>query len=110
MRPGKLAFTWLVWLCGLWRWRSSRGLCDMVCKACGNRVIVARLDSNGLRLPIDPNPVPDGPIVLVQDRDTGAATAYYSSAKDGRPRYTNHFATCPEGQKFELTPQRMGDQ
>lgn len=90
------------------------GLGPSRCRGCGAAIIWALTD-RGKRAPIDAQPYPDGNMFLYYDEDGEAA---------GRPRVTslaahhlatgfvvppterrkNHFATCPEADRF--TPEK----
>jgi hypothetical protein len=56
---------------------------------------------SGARMPLDPDPVDDGTIKLVDDRGEGRAIVLPVSARDmarsdGVPLYRSHYATCPD--------------
>lgn len=65
------------------------------CRSCRAEIWWARTES-GKRIPLDPEPVPDGNVVVVQDsppvvRVLAAADLPLHIV----PTYKSHFATCP---------------
>lgn len=93
------------------------------CLACGAQIIWAIVESSGLRMPVDPDPVEDGNVLLSvvpsgRARRVGAGKVFCAPGtllarvvrKDeeveaGRPRRRPHFATCP---KAGLRSRRQG--
>lgn len=71
------------------------------CKGCGASVIVVHLP-NGVRLPVDSTPSPDGNICVVVDHTTGESTAWLARPEDKALTYRNHFATCAAAQRLHL--------
>jgi len=73
---------------------------ESICKGCGSKIIWVRT-IQGKRMPLDPEPVEDGNIVLmpagamVLDAKTAGL-----GADVGARRYKSHFATCPAARKF----------
>lgn len=67
------------------------------CRSCGAEIFWATTAA-GRAMPIDPTPTPDGN-VIIQRRDgrIGATVlaAGAAPASPQEPRYTSHFATCP---------------
>ena len=65
------------------------------CRSCGAPIKWARTPK-GRRIPLDPDPVPDGNIVLrggVAHVDGPAAGGFFDDGAG--ERYVSHFATCP---------------
>lgn len=70
------------------------------CRSCGKPMLWARTAATGSLIPLDPDPVPDGNLILAD----GLASAYVLDttlfetppppAPPGK-RYKSHFATCP---------------
>lgn len=72
----------------------SRGTCRS--EACGAVIIWAR-SRDGKAIPLDVEPTADGNLALVG----GIAEAYgLEHAAEKLPRYTSHFATCPDAPAF----------
>lgn len=71
------------------------------CRSCRKPILWAETEK-GRRIPIDPDPVSDGNVVL-QRRDGFrpplAIVRFVIPTGDG-PRFKSHFATCPEASKF----------
>jgi len=70
----------------------------MKCQSCG-KPIQWCVTAKGKRIPVDPDPVPDGNLVLVDDHAEPAqptkALPVPADAGRGTPRYKSHLATCP---------------
>lgn len=71
------------------------------CRSCSAPIRWA-LTQKGRRIPLDPDPVPDGNLVLapaVEPRSTPTAIALTRHndppLNPDTPRYRSHFATCP---------------
>lgn len=68
------------------------------CRSCGAPIRWAVSDGSGKKVPLDPEPVVDGNIVVV---DRPGHTLVVRFLKKDRPltrdglRYVSHFATCP---------------
>ena len=80
------------------------------CEACGAPIVWRPSESTGKRAPINAEPDPNGNIMVV--RQTGAyrvLTKAMLAEMEGslfekatrNDRYTNHFATCPQADKFK---------
>lgn len=67
-----------------------------ICASCRARILWVRHES-GRYLPLDHEPVPDGPLVIV-----GAWALPVAAAVNVDPlkRYRCHFATCPDAEKY----------
>lgn len=70
---------------------------------CGMLVRWCITDKNRLPIPVDPDPNPEGNLVVSFTTDDGKQVVAVShvDAEDGRPRYMPHHATCknPPGRK-----------
>ena len=69
------------------------------CRTCTREILWA-LTERGKPIPIDPEPRPDGNIVLggfggVEDRVAHVLGAEETTSE---PRYVSHFATCPQAE------------
>ena len=79
------------------------------CSTCGAPIRWAHT-VNGKAMPVDAEPVPDGNVVytgrpVTNDQCRTAPGVRVESQPpmfdDGEPRYTSHFATCPDAEKGE---------
>lgn len=70
------------------------------CRSCGAPVRWVRTEA-GRRMPINPDPDPAGNLVLDV---TGLAVQVDPTATG--PKYTSHFATCPEAARHRKPKQR----
>jgi hypothetical protein len=68
------------------------------CRSCGAAIIWMKTAA-GKRMPIDAEPSEKGNIVLVEDKGNFEQFDLISYAKPG-PRYTSHFATCPQAAEW----------
>lgn len=71
------------------------------CRSCGAAIVWSTSNSTGRKAPIDADPVPDGPIVIVGrsgDRYHVLRTsdAHRDHVAPETVRFTNHFATCKQ--------------
>jgi hypothetical protein len=64
------------------------------CKSCYARIIWARTEK-GVATPVDEKPTANGHLVLEIEDPRDAPIARRVGRKTGVPRYTTHFATCP---------------
>lgn len=65
------------------------------CRSCGAPVVWV-LTEGGNRMPVDPDPVEGGNIVLTRENESdGTPLAAYAKADPGVMRHVSHFATCP---------------
>lgn len=63
------------------------------CRSCGAEIVWA-LSGNEKRMPVDAEPTAEGNVALVEvDGDLHARVAAANLLEE--PRYTSHFATCP---------------
>ncbi len=79
------------------RWARDRGarLMPIPCKTCGAPLIFA-LTAKGRRMPLDPDPVAGGNLLLTQEAtELRAAVVDSLSQPVARPLYRSHFAVCP---------------
>lgn len=58
--------------------------------------------TNGKRMPIDPEPVVGGNLV-VRERIGQVPLAFYTKPDPQTPRYVSHFVTCPQRNKWRKT-------
>lgn len=75
---------------------------ESLCRSCGAPIAWATT-TNGKPMPLDPDPVPNGNVVIGID---GVAMVFARTGQvpKGFDRFRSHFATCPEAAKF-----RRGD-
>jgi hypothetical protein len=73
------------------------------CRSCEAEVRWVVVVASGKRMPLDPQPVADGNVVLLSGNETvrvlSKAEAERRAAQPGGPGplYKSHFATCPNG-------------
>lgn len=80
---------------------------DDTCSSCRAPIRWAVHETTGRRMPLDPSPVADGNVVVVEWRETSGVFALPvigvgAKALDRavtRYRYTSHFATCPNAKR-----------
>lgn len=71
------------------------------CRSCGARISWMKTDKGGT-MPLDPDPVPDGNVIIVakaEPRWTAHLAHVLSkdeAVPEGTKRYVSHFATCPQ--------------
>jgi len=71
------------------------------CRSCKAPIIWVKTEK-GLRMPVDPEPVSNGNLLLRQRLYHIPLALYISKANKPSPeekRYVSHFATCPEAEK-----------
>lgn len=66
------------------------------CRSCSAPIVWARTSSEKL-MPVDPEPTPDGNLVLFRDYADEWRVQVVGGADD-RPRHRPHFATCPDAE------------
>lgn len=75
-------------------------------KRCSSEKCRARIrwaeTEKGKRISLDAEPDPEGDFILTWNRDRGEwiARKVWGDAAEGQPRYTTHFATCPDADRF----------
>jgi hypothetical protein len=72
------------------------------CKGC-DEWMVWLLTTQGRAMPLDPDPVPNGNIVIVRDGGGGLLAEVLrrtDTPAPGTPRYQSHFSSCPERARF----------
>ena len=65
------------------------------CRSCG-APILWRETHAGRRMPIDPEPVADGNVVIEGDIAEVLKAEHLARLGGDVPRYRSHFATCPQ--------------
>lgn len=73
-----------------------------VCRGCGNEIRWALTDK-GKGIPLDPEPVDDGNLVLDGEHGDGRPVVRYVRKGEDTgilPRYKTHFATCENADEF----------
>lgn len=67
------------------------------CRSCEAEIVWATSERTGKPMPLDATPTANGNMVMI----AGKARGYTEEdAKLHRDRYTSHFATCPDADKF----------
>ncbi len=71
------------------------------CRSCG-RLVIWAVTKNGKRMPVDASPTSDGTIALDEGPDGAVKASVAGPAPEllWEPRYTSHFATCPEAARW----------
>jgi hypothetical protein len=80
-----------------------------VCRSCGAPILWATTAAGGKRIPLDPDPQPDGNLLLTYPSPGSAPLAVHVDpeqlALDDQLRYLTHFVTCPQAdQHRKRTP------
>lgn len=77
------------------------------CRSCP-AVIRWVINTNGKRVPLDPEPVEAGNIVFTGQAIAGVdevrSVTKDEPAPEGAPRYVSHFATCPGRDRHRKAP------
>jgi hypothetical protein len=83
------------------------------CSSCGADIWWALSFTTGRRMPIDATPTPDGNVLLAESRPDGtpvvrvvgkpAAAGPDLFSENTEPRFTSHFATCPQADSHRRT-------
>lgn len=68
------------------------------CRSCLAPLIWG-ISTKGHRMPLDKDPNPEGNIEIDDDSFIVVLTAEAKAQPATRPRYTSHFATCPNAAK-----------
>jgi hypothetical protein len=71
---------------------------NSTCATCRARIVYAWTNL-GMRLPVDPYPVPGGNLDVAADGQHGSLLARYVDADPDVVRYVSHFATCPDADR-----------
>ena len=74
------------------------------CRGCHESIRWARTEA-GKAIPIDPDPVPDGNIVVT---DGGIAHVLRATEMATSERYVSHFATCVKRSHFRKQQRSVG--
>lgn len=74
------------------------------CRGCSAAIAWAKTE-RGKPIPLDPEPVPDGNIVVT---DAGIAHFLRSTEMATGPRYVSHFVTCPDRAHFRKQLRSVG--
>lgn len=86
-----------------------------VCEGCGKSVIWYKNDKTGKAAPVNPEPVPDGNVTLVDDGQYHVMTKAERQAADepsmfddghALRRFVLHFATCTKPEAFRRRDQK----
>lgn len=64
------------------------------CKSCGQPIVWCRTDT-GKRMPVDPEPSPEGNLVLIAGELPTTRSVSRGGHQPGEPLYVSHFKTCP---------------
>lgn len=73
------------------------------CRGCGAEMRWALTDK-GRGIPLDPEPVETGNLVLADEAADGRPIVRYVRKGEDtgiQPRYVSHFVTCPEAESFK---------
>lgn len=79
-----------------------------VCRSCEREIVWAETSTTRSRIPLDPQPVPEGNVVLVPSSvEDAPATAFVLGGEalararlDQRRLYRSHFASCPHAARW----------
>ncbi len=73
------------------------------CRSCRAPIYWLKHWATGKLAPVDAGAVPDGNLVL--DLEAGSYCVLHKNLfeTDERPRHKNHFATCPDAQRYHKT-------
>jgi hypothetical protein len=74
------------------------------CRGCHKPIRWAKTE-HGKNIPLDPDPVPDGNIVVT---DAGIAHVLRSTEMATAPTYVSHFSTCPKRAHFRRQLRSVG--
>ena len=77
------------------------------CKACGAPILWAIASESNRRIPLDPEPVPNGNL-RVEEGPGGLQVAYYEAARTDVVRHKAHFATCPKADEMRRAGSKKG--
>lgn len=77
-----------------------------LCATCGRRIIWCRTEL-GKKMPVDPDPAPDGNLILTGSQLLPTAkTVGKAGNTDNKPLYKSHFATCRDAAKHRRDRQK----
>ncbi len=74
------------------------------CRSCGATVLWAKVHITETPIPLDPDPVKDGNVVLLPKRpyvEVASTKQIAQAKKDGTLLYVSHFVTCPDQDKWK---------
>jgi len=74
------------------------------CRSCGAKIVWAKVHITETPIPLDPDPVPNGNIVLLRKRpyvEVASTNQIKDAKKNGTDLYVTHFVTCPSGDKWK---------
>jgi hypothetical protein len=81
------------------------------CRSCQAPVIWA-VSASGRPMPLDPDPRPDGTLILIETdpptalRVGDGSKEAQTAARRQQPRYAAHFASCPDAAKWRRRSRR----
>lgn len=75
------------------------------CRSC-RAIIFWTKWASGKKMPVDYKPVPDGNLVIRRLPSCILVQFWKEEYGDALPRYTSHFATCPDAQQHRKGEQR----
>jgi hypothetical protein len=78
-----------------------------VCRSCGSKIIWA-VTAAGKRMPLDPEPVHAGNIILRERARGLEPEAVYVKPDPDESRYISHFVTCPQARKWRKQQHSKG--
>jgi len=64
--------------------------------------------TTGNEMPLDPDPTPDGTIIVVEGRGRALGPARLAELDPGVARYRSHFVSCPGTKRFRRRRPRRG--
>ena len=70
-----------------------------ICRSCGANILWARSAKTNALMPIDPDPVENGNIVLSADGLATTLSGDLWETMHSGLRYISHFATCPNAKE-----------
>lgn len=82
--------------------RKGVGAMTDTCRSCGRPILWAKVHITETPIPLDPNPRPDGNIILRPKRpyvEVATTTQIKEAKKNSTDLYVTHFATCPNAEK-----------
>ncbi len=70
------------------------------CRSCGAAVVWVTAAKSGKSLPLDAQSTPTGNLVMCTDGASGRVRAADMLDGPAIPRFTSHFATCPDAKEW----------